>query len=45
MKFYCQVPFDISFEPWDIVDLQSSEEVVDQMKAFVASDNADQCWI
>ena len=43
-KFYCQVPFDISSEPCQVLDLRG-KEVVHQLRDFIISGKADECWI
>ena len=43
-KLYCQVPFDISSEPCHVVYLRG-KEVVHQLRDFIISGKADECWI
>ena len=43
-KLYCQVPFDISSEPCHVVYLRG-KEVVQQLRDFIISGKADECWI
>ena len=45
MKFYCQIPFDISSEPCVVIDLRSEREVVRQLRDFIVSGEADDSWI
>jgi len=40
MKFYCQIPFDISTDPCFVVDFRSSREVTTQLSQFIMSGNS-----
>jgi len=44
-KFCCQISFEISLEPCVVVDMRDSNEVISQIRRFIHSGNADDCWI
>ena len=41
MKFYSQIPFGISADPYHVVDLRSSSEVTTQLTDFILSAQAN----
>ena len=40
-KYYCQIPFTVCL----VVDLRSERDVVHQLRDFIVSGEADDCWI
>lgn len=45
MKFYCQIPFTISYDECQLLDFWSNEKVVGRLTEFVSSNVSDHCWI
>ena len=45
-EFYCQIPFILSEEEsCQVVDLRDEHEVIGQLRHFIISGNADDCWV
>ncbi len=44
-SFYCQVPFTVSDQPCQVVDLRSTKEVCDQLRSFIENGHPDEDWI
>ncbi len=44
VKYYYQIPFELSEEPCTVVDLRKEEKVLDTLRKFIESGEADTCW-
>ena len=44
LKYYCQIPFVISFESCVVIDLRNGEDVVSQINAELARGNVSNQW-
>ena len=44
-EYYVQIPFQVADESSHVVDLRSEEEVKGQLRDFILSGAADDCWV
>ena len=44
IKYYYQVPFEVSSEPYTVADTRSEDEVIDALRRFIAKGGSGNCW-